>query len=59
MTYLLFFVSIGLATALALLAKQLQRRKNDYAVVEQRLKETDKRLSCYAAKFNKQHYLYF
>ncbi|MEH2176698.1 DUF4041 domain-containing protein [Nostoc sp.] len=44
MTYLLFFVSIGLATALTLVAKQLQQRKNDYTVAQQRLKETDKRL---------------
>ncbi|MEH1808382.1 DUF4041 domain-containing protein [Nostoc sp.] len=44
MTYLLFFVSIGLATALTLVAKQLQQRKNDYAIAQQRLKEIDKRL---------------
>lgn len=44
MTYLLFFVSIGLATALTLVAKRLQQGKNDYAVAQQRLKEIDKRL---------------
>jgi len=44
MTYLLFLLSIGLATALALVIKQLQQRKNDYAIVQQRLKEADKRL---------------
>jgi hypothetical protein len=44
MTYLLFFLLIGLATALALVIKQLQQRKNDYAIAQQRLKESDKRL---------------
>lgn len=44
MTYLLFLLSIGLATALALVIKQLQQRKNDYAISQQRLKEADKRL---------------
>ncbi|WP_036536594.1 DUF4041 domain-containing protein [Neosynechococcus sphagnicola] len=44
MTYLLFLLSIGLATALALVIKQLQQRKNDYAIAQQRLKEADKRL---------------
>jgi len=44
MTYLLFLLSIGLATALALVIKQAQQRKNDYAVSQQRLQEADKRL---------------
>jgi predicted metal-dependent hydrolase len=44
MTYLLFLLSIGLATALALVIKQLQQRKNDNAIAQQRLKEADKRL---------------
>ena len=44
MTYLLFLLSIGLATALALVIKQLQQRKNDYTVAQQRLKEVDRRL---------------
>ena len=44
MTYLLFLLSIGLATALALVIKQLQQQKNDYAIAQQRLKEADKRL---------------
>lgn len=44
MTYLLFVLSIGLATALALVIKQAQKRKNDYAISQQRLKEADKRL---------------
>lgn len=44
MTYLLFFLSIGLATALALVIKQLQQRKNDNAVVQQRSKEADRKL---------------
>jgi DNA repair exonuclease SbcCD ATPase subunit len=44
MTYLLFLLSIGLATALALVIKQLQQRKNDYAITQQRLKEADNRL---------------
>lgn len=43
MTYLLFLLSIGLATALALVIKQLQQRKNDYAIVQQRLKEADRK----------------
>jgi cellobiose-specific phosphotransferase system component IIA len=37
-------MSIGLATALVLMIKKLQRRKNDYAIVQERLKEADKRL---------------
>jgi Domain of unknown function (DUF4041)/T5orf172 domain len=44
MTYLLFLLSIGLATALALVIKQLQQRKNDNAIAQQRLKEAGKRL---------------
>jgi len=44
MTYLLFLLSIGLATALALAIKQLQQLKNDYSIAQQRLKEADKRL---------------
>jgi hypothetical protein len=44
MTYLLFFLSIGLATTLALIIKQLQQQKNDHAVDQQRLKEADRRL---------------
>jgi hypothetical protein len=44
MTYLLFLLSIGLATALALVIKQLQQRKNEYAIAQARLKEADQRL---------------
>jgi DNA repair exonuclease SbcCD ATPase subunit len=44
MTYLLFLLSIGLATALALVIKQLQERKKNHAVDQQKLKEADKRL---------------
>lgn len=44
MTYLLFLLLIGLATALALVIKQLQQRKNDHAIAQQRLKEADRRL---------------
>ncbi|NJK99666.1 MAG: hypothetical protein HC910_03535 [Spirulinaceae cyanobacterium SM2_1_0] len=44
MTYLLFLLSIGLATALALVVKRLQQRKNDYAIAQEKLKEADKRL---------------
>lgn len=44
MTYLLFLLSIGLTTALALVIKQLQQQKNDYAIAQERLKEADKRL---------------
>ncbi|MBD2040923.1 DUF4041 domain-containing protein [Microcoleus sp. FACHB-672] len=41
MTYLLFFLSIGLATALAVVIKRLQKHQNEYLVVQQRLKEAD------------------
>jgi predicted metal-dependent hydrolase len=44
MTYLLFILSIGLATALALVIKQLQERKRNQAVDRQKLNEADKRL---------------
>jgi len=44
MTYLLFFISIGLATALILAVKQLQQRQNDYGIAQQRLKEADKKI---------------
>ena len=44
MTYLLFLLSIGLATALALVIKQLQQRKIDLAIAQQSLKEADRRL---------------
>ena len=44
MTYLLFLLSIGLATALALVIKQLQQRKIDLALAQQSLKEADRRL---------------
>ncbi len=44
MTYFLFFLSIGLITALALVAKQLQQSKSDHTLAQQRLKEADKRL---------------
>ena len=42
MTYLLFLLSIGLATALALVIKQLQQRKIDLAIAQQSLKEADR-----------------
>ena len=41
---LLFLLSIGLATALALVIKQLQQRKIDLAIAQQSLKEADRRL---------------
>lgn len=44
MTYLLFLLSIGLITALALTIKQLQQRKKDYAIADQRLREVNRRL---------------
>jgi len=44
MTYFLFFLSLGLATALAVVIKQSQQRKNDHAVALLSLKEADKRL---------------
>lgn len=44
MTYLLFFLSIGLSTALVLVIKQSQQRQKEYAVAQQRLRESDKRL---------------
>jgi hypothetical protein len=44
MTYLLFILSIGLATALALVIKQSGERKRNQAVDRQKLNEADKRL---------------
>lgn len=44
MTYLLFFLSIGLTTALALAIQKLQHRKNEHAISQQKLKEADRRL---------------
>ncbi len=44
MTYFLFFLSIGLATALTLVIKQLQNRNKDYEVYQQRLKKADRRV---------------
>lgn len=44
MTYLLFLLSIGLATVLAVVFKQLQQRKNEYSIAQTRLKEADQRL---------------
>jgi multidrug efflux pump subunit AcrA (membrane-fusion protein) len=44
MTYLLLFLSIGLATALALTIKQLQHLKKERVVDRQKLQEADKRL---------------
>ncbi|XHX80708.1 MAG: DUF4041 domain-containing protein [Stenomitos frigidus ULC029] len=44
MTYLLFFLSIGLATALVVVIKQLQQRQNEYALAQQRLKEADRKI---------------
>ena len=44
MTYLLFFLSIGLATALALVSKKLQQQNKDRKVDRQRLEESDNRL---------------
>ena len=43
MTYLLFFLSLGLVTALALVIKQLQRRKYDYAIAQERLRELNQK----------------
>jgi Domain of unknown function (DUF4041)/T5orf172 domain len=43
MTYLLFFLSIGLATALALVSKKLQQQNRDRKVDRQRLEESDRK----------------
>jgi DNA repair exonuclease SbcCD ATPase subunit len=43
MTYLLFFLSIGLATALALVSKKLQQQNRDRKVNRQRLEESDRK----------------
>lgn len=43
MTYLLFFLSVGLATALVLAYQQLQKRKNESVIAQQRLKEADRK----------------
>ena len=43
MTYLLFFLSVGLATALILTYQQLQKRKNESVIAQQRLKEADRK----------------
>ncbi|HEY9826061.1 MAG TPA: DUF4041 domain-containing protein [Stenomitos sp.] len=51
MTYLLFFLSIGLATALALVIKQMQKQKNDYTIAQERLKEIDKQLKATNQKY--------
>lgn len=44
MTYFLFFLLIGLATALTLVLKQLQNRNKAYEVDQQRLKEADRQV---------------
>jgi cell division protein FtsL len=44
MLYLLFFLSIGLATALTLVIKRLQQRNKDYIVDKQKLQEVDRQL---------------
>lgn len=44
MIYLLLFLYIGLATALALTIKQLQHRKKEHVINRQKLQEADKRL---------------
>ncbi len=44
MTYLLFFLSIGLATALTLVSKNLQQQNRDRKVDRQRLEESDREL---------------
>lgn len=44
MTYLLFFLSIGLAAALAFTTKKLKQRKSDHAIVQERLKEAERKL---------------
>jgi Domain of unknown function (DUF4041)/Meiotically up-regulated gene 113 len=44
MTYLLFFLSVGLATKLMLVIKKSQAQKKDYAISLQRLKEADDRV---------------
>ena len=43
MTYLLFFLSLGLATTLVLAYQQLQQRKKEIAIAQQRLKEADRK----------------
>jgi hypothetical protein len=42
-TYLLFFLCIGLVTALVVVIKQLKERQNENAVTQQRLKEADRK----------------
>jgi hypothetical protein len=44
MTYFLFLLSIGLATALTLVIRQLQTRNKDHKSYQQRLEEADKRV---------------
>ncbi|MBE9196204.1 DUF4041 domain-containing protein [Synechocystis sp. LEGE 06083] len=44
MTYLFFFISIGLATLLALVIKQLQQQKKDYLIYQEKVKEADRQL---------------
>lgn len=43
MTYLLFFLSIGLATALAFVSKKLQQQNRDRKIDRQRLEESDRK----------------
>ena len=44
MAYILFFLSIGLATALALVIKQQQQLKSESSIAQQKLKEAENRL---------------
>ena len=43
MIYLLFFLSLGLATALVLVIKKSQQQNKNYSIVQQKLKETDRK----------------
>ena len=43
MIYLLFFLSLGLATALALVIKKSQQQNKNYSIAQQKLKETDRK----------------
>lgn len=44
MTYLLFFLSIGLATALILAHRQLEQHKKKYIAIRHQIEESDRRL---------------
>ena len=43
MTYLIFFLLLGLATVLIVDTKRLQKQNNNYAITRQRLQEAERR----------------